>query len=250
MIKVKNISKSFGNFEALKNVSFEVNSGEIIGLLGPNGAGKTTLMRILTGYIPASRGQAFIGGFEIHESPKEAKQLTGYLPEFPPLYLEMRVEDQLKYVAQLKGVPDDKIHNRLEYVLDAVKLTERRKQIIGTLSRGYKQRVGFAQALIHDPEVLILDEPTVGLDPNQIIEIRNLVISLRGQKTIIFSSHILPEVVLSCQRVVVINEGEVVADSDIDELLRQGSPDILAKDLEQSYRASEKIFLNIINREH
>ncbi len=249
MIVVKNVNKDYGYFRAVNNVSFEIQKGEIVGFLGPNGAGKTTMMRVLTGYLPATSGEAYIDNYEVHKDPANVKKRIGYLPENPPVYPEMRVSDYLKFVGRLKGLSEDKVNERLEYVLDAVQIRERSKQIISTLSRGFKQRVGLAQTLIHDPEVLILDEPTVGLDPNQIIEIRNLIKSLGGEKTIIFSTHILPEVVLTCKRVLVISAGQLVADESVGNLLAYGGKDIDVNDLMQSYKNSEGTFLKIINRE-
>ncbi|HBE01697.1 MAG: hypothetical protein A2096_05860 [Spirochaetes bacterium GWF1_41_5] len=211
MVKVENLIKNYGTVPALKGISFNVKQGEIIGLLGPNGAGKTTTMRILSGFMPASSGTAEINGLEIHENPLAAKKMIGYLPENPPLYTEMRVKDYLVFTAELKGVERKKIPGRLDYVLESAGLKDRRNYIIGKLSKGYRQRVGIAMALINDPALMILDEPTIGLDPNQIIEIRSLIKNLAGSRTIILSTHILPEVSQTCQRVIIIAQGQIAA---------------------------------------
>ncbi|MFC1504662.1 ABC transporter ATP-binding protein [Spirochaetota bacterium] len=211
MIKVENITKRYGNTEALKGISFEIKQGEIIGLLGPNGAGKTTTMRILTGFMPATGGNAWIDNIDVHEDPIAVKRMTGYLPENPPLYHEMKVTDYLCFAAEIKGVPRDKIKSRISYVLEAAGLTDMRGRIIARLSKGYRQRVGIAMALVNDPKVLILDEPTIGLDPNQIAQIRSLIKGLAGTRTIILSTHILPEVSFTCERVIIIANGRIVA---------------------------------------
>ncbi len=211
MIEVQDLSKTYGSVTAVDHVSFTVNKGEILGFLGPNGAGKTTTMRILTGYMPATSGTARVCGFDVFKDSLEVRRRIGYLPENPPLYPDMTVEAYLDFVARIKNVPAEK---RADCIADALKKTnivDKRTELIKRLSRGYKQRVGLAQALVHDPEVIILDEPTVGLDPKQIIEVRNLIKGLAGSHTIILSTHILPEVSMTCDRVVIINKGKIAA---------------------------------------
>ena len=212
MIEVQHLTKRYGRFTAVDDVSFRVERGEILGFLGPNGAGKTTTMRILTGYMPATEGKAIVAGFDVFDQPIEAKRRTGYLPETPPLYPDMTVREYLTFVAKIKGVPPASGAQRIETVMERTR--DRRHGATGSarkLSKGYRQRVGLAQALIHNPDVLILDEPTAGLDPKQIIETRQLIKELAGDHTIILSTHILPEVSQTCQRVVIINKGTVVA---------------------------------------
>ncbi|MCP2520792.1 ABC transporter ATP-binding protein [Candidatus Aminicenantes bacterium AC-335-A11] len=218
MIEVENLTKKYGELIAVKNLNFKVEEGKIWGFLGPNGAGKTTTMRILTGYLPATEGKAFVGGFDVFEKPMEVKKITGYLPENLPLYPEMTVYSYLNFVAQIKGVPSKKRKERIEMAIEKSRLEEVRNRLIRNLSRGYKQRVGIAQALIHDPKVLILDEPTMGLDPAQIVEIRQLIKSLKGEHTIILSTHILAEVTQVCDGVVIINEGKLMASGSLEEL--------------------------------
>ena len=211
MIEVQHLTKRYGPFTAVDDVSFRVERGEILGFLGPNGAGKTTTMRILTGYMPATDGKAIVAGFDVFEQPIEAKRRTGYLPETPPLYPDMTVAEYLAFVARIKGVPAAERAQRIRAVMDRTRVADMANRLCAKLSKGYKQRVGLAQALIHNPDVLILDEPTAGLDPKQIIETRQLIKELAGDHTIILSTHILPEVSQTCQRVVIINKGRVVA---------------------------------------
>jgi ABC-2 type transport system ATP-binding protein len=211
VIEVQHLTKKYGPVTAVEDVSFRVERGEIFGFLGPNGAGKTTTMRILTGYMPATEGKAVVAGFDVFEQPIEAKRRTGYLPETPPLYPDMTVSEYLSFVAKIKGVPSAERTERIKAVMDRTRITDMAARQCGKLSKGYKQRVGLAQALIHNPDVLILDEPTAGLDPKQIIETRQLIKELAGDHTIILSTHILPEVSQTCQRVVIINKGKVVA---------------------------------------
>ena len=211
MIEVEHLSKTYGSTAAIADVSFSVESGEILGFLGPNGAGKTTTMRILSGYLPASSGTARIAGLDVHENSMAVRQRIGYLPENPPLYPEMTVEGFLFFVARIKQVPAGDRARRVTSAIERCGLIEKRKVLIRKLSKGFKQRVGIAQAIVHDPPVIILDEPTVGLDPRQIIEVRNLIKSLAGQHTIILSTHILPEVSMTCSRVTIINRGQIVA---------------------------------------
>jgi ABC-2 type transport system ATP-binding protein len=211
VIEVQHLTKRYGRVTAVDDVSFRVERGEILGFLGPNGAGKTTTMRILTGYMPATEGKAIVAGFDVFDRPIEAKRRTGYLPETPPLYLDMSVSEYLDFVAKIKGVPSSDRRARVQYVMGRTRITDMADRLCGKLSKGYKQRVGLASALIHNPDVLILDEPTAGLDPKQIIETRELIKELGGDHTIILSTHILPEVAQTCQRVVIINKGHVVA---------------------------------------
>jgi ABC-2 type transport system ATP-binding protein len=211
LIQVDHLTKRYGGTLAISDVTFSVNKGEIVGFLGPNGAGKTTTMRILSGFIPASGGKARVSGFDVFEQPLQVKRRIGYLPENPPLYLELSVDSFLAFAARIRLVPSDKVGIRLQTVKKQCGLEDMGDRLIRHLSKGYRQRVGLAQALIHDPDVLILDEPTVGLDPKQIIEVRELIKRLGGEHTIILSTHILPEVSMTCQRVVIINNGKVVA---------------------------------------
>jgi ABC-2 type transport system ATP-binding protein len=211
VIEVQHLSKRYGPVTAVDDVSFRVERGEILGFLGPNGAGKTTTMRILTGYMPATAGKAIVAGFDVFDQPIEAKKRTGYLPETPPLYPDMTVVEYLTFVAKIKGVAAADRRLRVKQIMDRAHVAEMANRLCSKLSKGYKQRVGLAQALIHNPDVLILDEPTAGLDPKQIIETRQLIKQLAGDHTIILSTHILPEVEQTCQRVVIINKGRVVA---------------------------------------
>lgn len=211
MIEVQGLTKNYGNFQALKGISFKVEKGEILGFLGPNGAGKTTTMRILTCFFPATSGTAKIAGFDVFEEAMEVRKRLGYLPESVPLYTDMQAEDYLDFAAGIKGVPAKEIKKRVEKVMDEVGITHMRRKLIREMSKGYRQRVGLAQALINDPEVLILDEPTVGLDPKQIVDIRKLIKDLSGRRTVILCTHILPEVSMTCQRVIIINDGKLVA---------------------------------------
>jgi len=211
VIEVQHLTKQYGRVTAVNDISFRVERGEILGFLGPNGAGKTTTMRILTGYMPATDGKAVVAGFDVFAQPVEAKRRTGYLPETPPLYPDMTVKEYLDFVARIKGVPAAGRRERVQEVMARVRIGDMASRLCAKLSKGYKQRVGLAQAIIHNPEVLILDEPTAGLDPKQIIETRDLIRSLAGDHTIILSTHILPEVAQTCQRVVIINKGKIVA---------------------------------------
>jgi len=211
MIEIQNLTKSFGQIKAVDDISFTVEKGEILGFLGPNGAGKSTTMNIITGFIPSTEGTVKVCGFDIMENPTEVKKRIGYLPELPPLYMDMTVTEYLNFVADLKDVSKKMKKSQLADVMELVKLADVRGRLIKNLSKGFKQRVGLAQALLGNPEVLVLDEPTVGLDPKQIIEIRKLIKALGKQHTIILSSHILPEVSAVCERVVIINKGKIAA---------------------------------------
>ena len=232
MIEVEHLTKRYGPVTAVDDISFSVQRGEILGFLGPNGAGKTTTMRVLTGYMPPTDGKAVVAGYDVFEQPIEAKRRTGYLPETPPLYPDMTVRDYLSFVARIKGVPRGERTARVNEMMEKTRVSDVADRHCGKLSKGYRQRVGLAQALMHNPDVLILDEPTAGLDPKQIIETRQLIKALAGDHTIILSTHILPEVSQTCQRVVIINRGKVVA---VD------TPDNLTSRL----RGSETMYLQV-----
>src|SRR6187455_2465253 len=232
MIEVQHLTKRYGPFTAVDDVSFRVEKGEILGFLGPNGAGKTTTMRVITGYMPPTDGKAIVAGYDVIEQPIEAKLRTGYLPETPPLYPDMTVRDYLMFCARIKGVPRGDRATRVKTTMERTRIADVANRQCAKLSKGYRQRVGLAQALLHNPDVLILDEPTAGLDPKQIIETRRLIKELAGDHTIILSTHILPEVSQTCQRVVIINKGHVVA---ID------TPDNLTAKL----RGSETMYLQV-----
>jgi ABC-2 type transport system ATP-binding protein len=221
MIEVEQLSKVYGTTAAIQDVNFSVEPGEILGFLGPNGAGKTTTMRILTGYLPATSGTARVAGFDVHDDSMSVRERIGYLPETPPLYPEMTVESFLYFVARLKHIPAGDRAQRVYTAMRRCNVLEKRDTLIRKLSKGFRQRVGIAQAIVHDPAVIILDEPTVGLDPRQIIDVRNLIRSLAGDHTIILSTHILPEVSVTCDRVTIINQGSVVATNTPDQLVAQ-----------------------------
>jgi ABC-2 type transport system ATP-binding protein len=229
MIEASGLSKRYGDLVAVDRVTFSVQPGEVVGFLGPNGAGKTTTMRMLTGFVPPTDGSATIAGHDIFDEPLAARRAVGYLPETPPLYPEMSVEDYVLYVAKLKDVPRAKRRAAVDRALERCGLADVRRRVIGALSKGYRQRVGLAQAIVHDPAVLILDEPTVGLDPIQIREIRALIADLAAERqgdrarTVILSTHILPEVEAICRRVFVINRGRIVVDQPLAELTRGGA---------------------------
>src|SRR5580765_4785134 len=223
MIEVQHLTKRYGPVTAVDNLSFRVEAGEILGFLGPNGAGKTTTMRIITGYMPATEGTATVAGYDVVSQPIEAKRRTGYLPETPPLYPDMTVREYLAFVAKIKlenATKSDRAM-RVDHAMKKTHVDDMANRHCGKLSKGYRQRVGLAQAILHDPEVLILDEPTAGLDPKQIMETRDLIRSLAGDHTIILSTHILPEVAQTCQRVVIINRGRVVAEDTLDNLTHE-----------------------------
>ena len=211
MIEVDHVTKQYGSLVAVKDLTFRVEKGEVVGFLGPNGAGKTTTMRILTCYQPATLGTARVAGFDVFDEPMEVKRRIGYLPEHPPVYNDMYVRSYLDFVAQIKGVPSRNRRSRVDDAMERCGIAERAKQLIGQLSKGYRQRVGIAQAILHDPDVIILDEPTIGLDPNQIREIRRVIRGLGREHTVILSTHILPEVEMTCDRVIIINRGQIAA---------------------------------------
>ncbi len=218
MIQAQNLTKRYGSRKAISNVSFTVNRGEVVGFLGPNGAGKTTTMKILTGYMAPHKGSVYLDRVDVFENPFTAKKKLGYLPEVPPLYFDMIVEDYLKYVTRLKLCPKKKISHLVEEAIKKAGLKDVRKRLIQNLSKGFKQRTGLAQALVSDPDILVLDEPTVGLDPQQVVEFRDTLKKLKGQHTIILSTHILPEVQATCDRVIIINEGKIVTEDSLDSL--------------------------------
>ena len=221
MIKVDGLTKRYARTVAVDNISFDVEKGRIIGFLGPNGAGKTTTMRVLTCFLPPTKGAAAVAGFDVLKQPLEVKKRIGYLPESPPLYPEMEVIEYLNFVARLKGIPRSDIRPRVDVILERCAIGDVRTKLLGKLSKGYRQRVGLAQAIIHNPAVLVLDEPTAGLDPKQILETRQLIKNLAGDHTIILSTHILPEVEQTCERVIIINKGKLVATDSVENLTRR-----------------------------
>lgn len=232
MIQAKSLTKKYGTRKAISDVSFNIQKGEVVGFLGPNGAGKTTTMKILTGYMAPDQGTAYLDGINVFKEPFSAKKKLGYLPETPPVYTDMIVEDYLKYVARLKLCPSEKIPQLVHSAIEKVGLQNVRKRLIQNLSKGFKQRTGLAQALVSDPEILILDEPTVGLDPKQVIEIRDILKQLKGQHTIILSTHILSEVQISCDRVIIINEGHIITEDSLE-------------GLSQKMRAKRQVFVRV-----
>ena len=245
MIEVSNLTKKYRDLQAVQGISFQVPAGEILGFLGPNGAGKSTTMRILTGALPPTSGTAKVAGFDVFEEPLEVKRRVGYLPEVPPLYPEMTVRDYLAFVASLKGVPHKKRRAEVESAAERTACTAYIDRVIDNLSKGQKQRVGLAQALLADPPVLVLDEPTVGLDPAQIHEVRKLIKSLAGKHTIILSTHILSEVTATCQKVLIIAGGKIVASDDL-ETLRQKHAGAITADGQQGPSLSlEEIYLKL-----
>lgn len=218
MVEIQNLSKSYGNTHAIQNLNFKVNRGEVVGFLGPNGAGKTTTMKIITGYMAPTSGVVKVAGYDVFENPIEVKRHIGYLPETPPVYTDMYVSDYLSFVAKLKGVAKDKVKAAVKMAMEKTHIEPVQNRLIGNLSKGYRQRVGIAQALVSSPELLILDEPTVGLDPKQVAEIRTLIKELKGQHTIILSTHILPEVQATCEKIIIINRGVIAAEDSLDRL--------------------------------
>ena len=223
MIEVINLTKRYGPTVAVDNVSFDAKAGEVLGFLGPNGAGKTTTMRILTGYLSADEGTAKVAGYDVFEESIEVRKRIGYLPESAPLYTDMGVIDYLKFIAQIRDIPKSQRSQRIKDVVDTCGLEKMIQKDVGELSKGYRQRLGLAQSLIHDPPILVLDEPTSGLDPSQIIEIRNLIREIGKEKMIIFSTHILPEASATCSRILIINDGQIVANGTPDELAGRGA---------------------------
>ena len=218
MIELKNITKYYGNFPAVTDISFKIERGEIVGLLGPNGAGKSTTMKMITGYMPPTSGELTIDNYDIVQESIEARKKIGYLPETVPLYTDMTVYSYIEFMGKLRGINSKNIKSKVDNVIDICKLGDYRYSLISKISKGYRQRVGIAQAIIHEPEVLILDEPTIGIDPNQVVETRQLIKNLSGEHTLVLSSHILPEVSTICERVLIINEGEIAASDTIENL--------------------------------
>lgn len=235
MIKVKDLTKRYARTTAVDQISFEVAKGQIVGFLGPNGAGKTTTMRILTCFLPPSAGSATVAGFDVLEQPLEVKKRIGYLPETPPIYPEMETTEYLRFVGKLKGLSGADLQKRIDYVCDRCAIADVKNKLLGKLSKGYRQRVGLAQAIIHNPEVLILDEPTAGLDPKQINETRDLIKALAGEHTIILSTHILPEVEQTCEQVIIINQGKLVATDSV-------------RNLQSRARGAESVLVEIAGR--
>ena len=235
MIKVKDLTKRYARTIAVDQISFEVARGQIVGFLGPNGAGKTTTMRMLTCFLPASSGSATVAGFDVLEKPLEVKKRIGYLPETPPIYPEMETAEYLKFVGQLKGLSGADLRKRIDYVCERCAVADVKTKLLGKLSKGYRQRVGLAQAIIHNPEVLILDEPTAGLDPKQINETRDLIKDLAGEHTIVLSTHILPEVEQTCEQVIIINRGKLVATDSV-------------RNLQARARGAESVIVEIAGR--
>jgi ABC-2 type transport system ATP-binding protein len=235
MIEVADLTKRYRDRVAVDRLSFSVNEGEILGFLGPNGAGKSTTMKMLTGFLPPSEGSAKVAGFDVFESPLEVKRRIGYLPETPPLYPELTVHGYLKFVGTLRGVPRVGMKTEVERVAHLTGLTQVMGRVIQNLSKGYRQRIGIAQALLNAPPVLILDEPTEGLDPTQRAEVRSLIKSLAGKHTVILSTHILPEVTMTCQRVLIINQGKIVAFDDLDKLAGAGGSNDAPASLEETF---------------
>ncbi len=223
MIEISKLTKKYGAITAVNNIHFSVKKGEIVGFLGPNGAGKTTTMKIITGFMAPTSGSVTVAGFDVFENPLEVKRRIGYLPETPPVYVDMLVKDYLEYVARLKGLTGQQVTQGVTRAIEKANLGNVQNRLIGNLSKGFRQRVGIAQALVHNPDVLILDEPTVGLDPKQVIEIRGLIKELAGNHTVILSTHILPEVTASCQRIIIINRGEIVAEDTYEGLSKRMS---------------------------
>jgi ABC-2 type transport system ATP-binding protein len=222
MIEVRNLTKRFGEIVAIRNISFTAATGQVLGFLGPNGAGKTTTMRIITGFMPASAGTVKVAGYDIFEDSYEVRKRIGYLPENPPLYNDMTVLTYLRFTGRIRGIAKADLGDSVDRVLATCGLATVARRLVGHLSKGYRQRLGLAQALIHEPSVLVLDEPTIGLDPRQIIEIRTLIRELSGQRTVILSTHILPEVAQLCEKVVIINEGQIAVEDALENLTRDG----------------------------
>jgi ABC-2 type transport system ATP-binding protein len=233
-LQLKNLTKIYGTQKAVNNISFDIKAGEIVGFLGPNGAGKSTTMKIVTCFLPPSDGEAWVGGYNVVEKPMEVKQITGYLPEHNPLYLDLYVHEYLAFIGKIYGLRGQHLQQRVNEIVELCGLNPEQNKKIEALSKGYRQRVGLAQALIHDPEILILDEPTSGLDPNQLVEIRKLIKTIAEHKTVLFSTHIMQEVQALCDRVIVINKGEIVADDKLDRILQsQGNTTTISVQFER-----------------
>jgi ABC-2 type transport system ATP-binding protein len=246
-LKVTNVTKKYGEQKALNEVSFEIQTGEIIGFLGPNGAGKSTMMKIITGFIPQNSGEVYVNGMNIDTDAKEIKKLIGYLPEHNPLYHDMYIREYLNFVAKLYKIPNKNIKSKVDDIIQITGLEIEQNKKTGALSKGYKQRTGLAAALIHDPNVLILDEPTTGLDPNQIIEIRNLIAQVGKEKTVMLSTHIMQEVEAVCNRVIIINKGEIVADEPVEQIKRLSGERMNSVYVEFNTAPSSDLFKHIQN---
>lgn len=244
MIEVGGLTKLYGDRKAIHNLNFKIDKGQVVGFLGPNGAGKSTTMKIITGFMAPTKGFAKVGGIDVFENPIEVKKKIGYLPETPPVYNDMYVKDYLKYVAELKGVEKSKINKFVDVAIEKTNLGSVQNRLIHNLSKGYKQRVGISQALVSDPDVLILDEPTVGLDPKQVAEIRDLIKELKGYHTIILSTHILPEVQATCERIIIINQGQIVAQDSLENLSKITSGSRRLK-LKLKQKVQESVFKNL-----
>ena len=223
MIEVRNLTKRYGDLIAVRDISFSAGTGQVLGFLGPNGAGKTTTMRIITGFMPATSGTVKVAGYDIFDDSYEVRKRIGYLPENPPLYTDMTVTTYLRFVGRIRGIAKAELTDSVDRVLHTCGLAEVTNRVVGHLSKGFRQRVGLAQALIHNPSVLVLDEPTIGLDPRQIIDIRTLIRQLAGDRTVILSTHILPEVAQLCQKVVIINEGHIAVEDTLENLTQEAS---------------------------
>lgn len=239
-LRLQNLTKIYGSQKAVNDISFEIKAGEIVGFLGPNGAGKSTTMKIATCYLPPTSGAAWVGGFNVVDVPMEVKKITGYLPEHNPLYLDLYVHEYLNFIGKLYGLRGQTLNDRVKEIIALCGLGPEQNKKIEALSKGYRQRVGLAQALIHDPKILILDEPTSGLDPNQLVEIRKLIKTISQEKTVVFSTHIMQEVQALCDRVIVINKGEIVADDKLDRILqKQGNAAIVVVQFEGNVRLDQ-----------
>jgi ABC-2 type transport system ATP-binding protein len=250
-LQIKNLTKIYGEQKALNDISFNVKEGEIVGFLGPNGAGKSSTMKIATCYLPPTSGQVWVGGFNVVEQPMKVKRITGYLPEHNPLYLDLYVHEYLSFIGGLYGLAKQHLKTRVGEMIELCGLTQEQNKRIDALSKGYRQRIGLAQALIHDPAVLILDEPTSGLDPNQLVEIRKLIKNVSRNKTVIFSTHIMQEVQALCDRVVVINKGKIVADNTLDTLLRQeGKSTVILVEFEGNVTVEQLKVLDGVKEAH
>lgn len=246
MVQISELTKKYGQITAVNDISFEVKEHDVLGFLGPNGAGKSTTMNIITGCLPATSGNILIDGVSIYDNPKEVKKHIGYLPEIPPLYPDMKVGEYLKFVAGIKGTPKNQILSQVADSMDKLKIFDMEKRIIKNLSKGYRQRVGFAQALLGSPKLIILDEPTVGLDPNQTMEVRNLILELKKDHTIIFSSHILAEVTEICNTAVIINKGKIMRQDSMENLLKSESDNVtLSFKIEGDCKAVEKAIMSV-----
>ena len=245
-ISVKHLTKYYGEQAAVNNISFEAKDGEVLGFLGPNGAGKSTTMKIITGFIPASEGEVEVCGMNIKDQPMAVRQKIGYLPEHNPLYLDMYVKEYLSFIAQIYKVKNRK--NRIDEIIETVGLQKEQQKVIGALSKGYRQRVGLAQAIIHDPEVLILDEPTSGLDPNQLEDIRSLIKNIGKEKTVMLSTHIMQEVEAICERVIIINNGKIVANERASELQKNKSSNVLYVEFEGPVSRNQLVQIQLIQK--